>query len=66
VNVPSIEHHEGNPEQVSQLVSQKPRTLLSKVGIEHQFMDVQSREISFHNEKNKNFYKLNDQTFKSD
>jgi len=29
-------------------------------------MDVQSREISFHNEKNKNFYKLNDQTFKSD
>ena len=65
MNVPSIEHHKGDSEQVSQLVSQKHRTLLSKVGIEHQVMDVQRREISFHNEKNKNFYKLSDQTFKS-
>ena len=65
MNVPSIEHHKGDSEQVSQLVSQEHRTLLSKVGIEHQVMDVQSRKISFHNEKNKNFYKLNDQTFKS-
>jgi len=65
MNVPSIEHHKGDSEQVSQLVSQKHRTLLSKVGIEHQVVDVQRREISFHNEKNKNFYKLNDQTFKS-
>jgi hypothetical protein len=39
---------------------------LSKIGVEHQVMDVQSREISFHSEKNKkNSYKLNDQTFKS-
>jgi len=51
MNVPSIEHHKGDPEQVSQLVSQKHRTLLSKVGIEHQVMDVQSRKISFHNEE---------------
>jgi hypothetical protein len=40
---------------------------LSKIGVEHQVMDVQSREISFHSENNKkkNSYKLNDQTFKS-
>jgi hypothetical protein len=28
---------------------------LSKIGVEHQVMDVQSREISFHSEKNKKF-----------
>jgi len=55
MNVPSIEHHKGDSEQVSQLVSQKHRTLLSKIGVEHQVMDVQSREISFHSEKNKKF-----------
>jgi hypothetical protein len=26
---------------------------LSKIGVEHQVMDVQSREISFHSEKKK-------------
>ena len=55
MNVSSIEHHKGDSEQVSQLVSQKHRTLLSKIGVEHQVMDVQSGEISFHSEKNKKF-----------